>query len=1268
MIVNNHQVKLIPFLKTSVTRLVCLCDLCLSNANLLLVLVVFCVLVTLGCDQNPPPASDSVEEAVGESNNQTLSVDAGLVTSSPLADFEDGSALTSQSLFEQIDPKSAGIDFEHIWNPPPERDELITSQMAGGGVCIGDYDQDGRPDVFLTRPQGGSRLYRNLGGMRFEDVTSTAGVDGNGAWCLGPTFVDIDNDGDLDLYVCVYRGPNLLYVNQGDGTFKEQAKSHGLDFTGASIMLAFADYDRDGDLDGYLLTNRIEPAKDTKAFYEFDSDGRPAVPERFREYHDIIVRSDGAIQEIGAGQFDHLYVNNGDGTFTDASEAAGIRGNHYGLSATWWDYNSDGWPDLYVANDFWGPDHLYRNNHDGTFTDVAPDVLPHTPWFSMGSDVGDLNNDGLLDFMASDMAGSSHFKSKLMMGEMNESGWFLEHGFPRQYMRNAVYLNSGMSRFMEVAHLTGLAATDWTWAVKLADLDNDGRVDVYVTNGMTRAWFNSDMRAQWGDRWDSDAKRKWFDSPKQAEANFAFRNLGDLVFQDSSKQWGLDEVGVSFGAAMGDLDGDGDLDLIVNNFESAPSLYRNRSRTGGRLVFRLRGTTSNRYGIGATVRVETSGLQHVRYHTLSRGFMSADNPEVHFGLGEDQRITRVIVNWPSGIRQELDDVSVNHIHVVTEPNQPVTSNRRTPPAPTMFKNIALADHVRHKERPFDDFRRQPLLPFKLSQLGPGMAWGDVDQDGDDDLYLGGARGESGRLFLRDGEQLVWRPLPALQDDATCEDMGAIFFDVDSDGDLDLYVVSGGVETAPDQPMLRDRLYTNDGSGWFKRANSDRTPDTRDSGSTVAAADFDGDGDLDLFVGGRTIPGQYPLAPSSRLLRNDAGQLVDITRMQAPDLERAGMVCAALWSDADNDGDPDLLLATEWGPIRLYRNEDGRLQEATEEAGFARHTGWWNGITGRDLDADGDIDYVATNLGLNTKYHASGPHPALLFYGNMDGTGQLRLVEAEYEGNTLYPLRGRSCSTHAMPSLGERFPTFEKFALAPLADIYTPAGLKNAKRLAATTLESAAWINDGKGRFTRRPLPRLCQISPSFGVLLTELDGDGQADLCLAQNSFSPQRETGRMDGGLGLVLKGLGGGRFKALWPNSSGIVVAGDAKALTWTDLNNDGRADLLFGVNDDRVSAFTSTSNTTGRVIQISLRGGKGNPTAIGARITLRVNGLPSQTAEVYAGEGYLSQSPPRLMFGLGDGTGNATAFVRWPSGEATEHVIKPSLNRSSITLTAP
>ncbi len=1227
-----------------------------------------CVAIALGCERDAGAPARV----------------AAPIASEPLSEARGGEG----PRFELLSPERTGVHFVNVLDHEHPRSFLYHTATSCGGAAIGDVDGDGRPDVYLVSGPGENRLYRQVGDLRFEDVTKEAGVSGavdgaaeeSGGWGVGVAMVDIDNDRDLDIYVANFDSPNLLYVNDGRGRFTESAKRSGVDFDGASIMASFCDYDLDGDLDFYLLTNRQIPHylgigfKVSARRHHFPVTIRNGVPEiraDFRRYYALERGAEpGDFKFKILGGSDRMYRNNGDGTFTDVTSRAGKFEPDLGLSATWWDYDGDGYPDLYVGNDFDGPDHLYHNNGDGTFTDVLAGTVPHTSWFSMGADAADINNDGLLDFLTADMSATTHFKQKTTMGVMNAARLAAVSGPPPQYMRNALYLNTGTERFMEVAYLTGLADTDWTWSVKLADLDNDSRVDLFVTNGVPRDTINSDVDLEALEK--RLGKNLWeaFElAPPRPEQNLAFRNRGDLDFTDVSKSWGLDHLGMSYAAAHGDLDRDGDLDLVVVNLDEPVSIYRNRTSGAHRVLIRLAGTVGNRFGVGATVRLESGDELQVRQLFPATGFTASNDPLVHFGLGRSEKIDRLTVSWPSGHRQVFEDLAADRLYTITEPEETPASRTasRHDPTPTLFARSAALRGVRHRERPFDDFARQPLLPNRLSQLGPGMAWGDADSDGDADVYIAGAAGQAGALYLDQGEEKFalshdgpWR------EDAEYEDMAALWLDADSDGDRDLLVTSGSVERDRGDPLLADRLYLNDGAGRFSRAGPDVFPGGSDSSGVAVAADFDSDGDVDVFIGGRAIPGEYPLAPASRLLENDGGTFRDVTDELAPDLRRVGMVTGALWSDADGDGALDLLVTVEWGSVRVFWNRGGALEDRTAAAGLADLRGWWNSIAGGDVDADGDIDYAVMNFGLNTKYHASLEKPALLYYGDFAGSGEKNLIEAEFEGETLYPIRGKSCSTSAMPFLGERFTTYRDFALAPLGEIYTQRRLADAQRFEATTLESGVLINDGKGRFEFRRLPRLAQAAPGFGVVLTELGGDGHVDLYLVGNFFGPQPETGRMDGGLGLLLTGNGDGSFTPVWPRRSGLAVPGDAKGLATCDLNRDGWPDLVVTQNDDELLAFTNQRRTGPRPLSVRLRGKSGNPDAVGARVSVVSSDGITRTAEVYAGSGYLSQSAPRLYFGLGGEAEVMEIRVRWPGGHTSSHT--PARERREVVIDHP
>ncbi|MCB1099170.1 MAG: VCBS repeat-containing protein [Verrucomicrobiae bacterium] len=1211
--------------------------------------------------------------AVADAQGQTPGLDATALT-------QPAHTQSNSLLFKELKSSLSGISFRNDWLAPAAMESVRTLSFAGGGVAMGDFDGDGLTDVYMSRPFGGGKLFRNLGGFKFSDATEAAqlGAKDKSFWEAGCSWADIDNDGDLDLSVCAFHGSNRLYLNT-DGKFRDVAEEAGINFVGASVIMAFSDYDRDGDLDAYLVTNRAFSPTNAfdvtsrevaqKVFPQLQKDASGAVigmPDHLKEVFDLQWNPERQINMfIRAGQYDRLFRNDGAAQkggvprFTDVTGEAGLKHNGMGLSATWWDYDDDGFPDLYVANDYFGQDKFYRNLGNGKFEDIAESALPHTPWYSMGTNVEDINNDGLLDFMGTDMSGTNHFLQKIGMGDMSKNAWFLDSAEPRQYMRNAVYVNSGTGRFMEAAHLTGLANSDWTWAIKFGDLDNDGYSDLFIANGMTGDLFNSDtLNAQ-----RSDPSLKAVKPEVKRDANLAFKNLGDLKFANKGAEWGLNKQAVCFGAALGDLDNDGDQDLVVNQFEGEALVYRNDAagRDGSNSIrVRLVGTKSNRWGIDAKVRIETSAGSQTRLLTLSRGFYSSDEPVLHFGLGNATMIERLTVDWPSGTVQQFKHLPTGKLYTITEAEtsnaQPFRERRHS--SEPLFAETDKWLSAEQTERAFDDYARQPLLPNKSSQLGPGHAWGDIDGDGDDDLYFTGSKGVPGRIYFREGDRFVIRtfaPFDA-EEDANAEDMAPVFFDADGDGDLDLYVVSGGVECEPGDASLQDRLYLNDGKGAFKRAVNS-LPAVLNSGSVVCAADVDRDGDIDLFVGGRIVPGRYPETPTSQLLINNGS---GVFKDETPEpLRGTGLVTSALWSDIDNDGWLDLLVTHEWGPVKTFRNSNGTLTDVTPVTGIAQFTGWWNSITGTDIDGDGDIDYAIGNFGLNTKYHASIDHPTLLYYGDVENQGRPSIIEAGYEDETCYPLRGRSCSSSAMPSLAERFTTFKSFAAATLEQVYDPKNLAQAHKLAATTLTSGILINTTEPgqmpTFRFQPLPGIAQIAPVFGIAFTEANGDGHPDLILAQNFYGPQRETGQMDGGVSLLLLGDGTANFTPVWPDQSGISIGKDATALTTADFNHDGMPDLFFGINSGTQVVLQHQGSPESF---LSLR--LPHHAHPGSRVTVRMKDGSTQTSETYTGGGYLSQSPSLLFFGLGNHDAGSVEGISIESASGTKSFSFDQLTR--------
>ncbi len=1048
---------------------------------------------------------------------------AGDVVLTPLKPREPAPA--GAKPFERLDPAAAGLTVANVFDDPRmwgERFRELTLGAVETGVAVADFNGDGRPDLFMVSKNGPCALYWQTGDMVFSEGAAAAGVavDGAPSSNNGVTVVDINQDGWPDLYLCRYDLPNLLFVNRGDGTFEERAADYGLAIKDASVHATFADYDRDGDLDAYLTTNILDFSKSPQ--------GR----------RDLLLRNDGP-----AG-------------FTEVGAAAGIWGLTQGHTAIWFDANHDGWPDLYVANDFETPDRFYLNRGDGTFVDVVDERLPHVTYFSMGADSGDLNNDGLVDFMITDMRDRTHREYLTGMEEIGRGLWEMERvsTLIPQYMWNAVYLNTGTDRYTEAAHLLGMEATGWTWATRFADFDNDGRLDVFVTAGMIRNFIDADLVDLQNIAPSLEARAAvWRGAAPRRERTLLYRNAGDLVMEEVSGAWGVDEDTVAFAAVPVDLDGDGDLDLVYANLDAPPTVVRNRTTSGHRALVRLRGLPPNRDGIGTEIRLTTAAGLQVRQVYTERGIASGEAAVVHFGLGQDARIERLEVRWPRGAVTVLTDLPGDHEIVVPEPVEgpagklPPARLHEPPREDAVFAERAVARGLRHESvlHPYDELIRQRLLPRRLYGQAPAVAAADVNGDGRLDVFVSGGAGQAGVLYLADAhggfEAAKDQPWA---DAAAADDTGAVILDADGDGAADLFVVAGGVHHGAESPWLQDRLYLNDGKGNFRPAPAGAVPAENDSGTAVTAADFDGDGAVDLFVGGRVVPGRYPVVPRSALLRNVGGRFVDVTAEVAPVLRNIGLVTAASWGDLDGDGRPELAVATEWGPVRLLAWDGRRFVDRTAAAGLSEITGWWCALTIADVNGDGRPDLIVGNYGLNTKYRASPQAPARLYAGGPDGSGRPQLIEARLDGGRWVPWRGRSKLGYSFPAVTRRYPTFRAFAEASVEELFGDRWLAGAQVLEAAELSSGVFLQQEGGRFVFRPFPREAQLAPLNAVVAADFDGDGHLDLLAAGNSHAPEPTTGRFDGGVGVVLKGDGRGGFVALSPAQAGVVATGEVRA----------------------------------------------------------------------------------------------------------------------------
>ena len=1065
----------------------------------------------------------------------------------------DSKKSDSYSGFKLLLSDQTGIKFSN--QIKQNEDEFIFNFnyiFNGAGVALGDFDNDGKTDVYFTGNQVPDRIYKNEGNMKFTDMTAIAGVGQYSGWRSGINLVDINEDGLEDIYICrggyqkdSIKNKNLLLINKGNFQFSEEADKYGIGDSGFSVCSAFFDMDNDGDLDLYVAN-------------------RPQ--EWGLSISDVIKSKMNVLNEKTAPNVDQLYRNEGNGTFTNITQSSGILPNFgFGLSVTSGDLNQDGLLDLYVANDFIQHDYVYINLGNGQFKHSEKETFKHIPFYSMGADMADLNNDGNEELFVVEMRPDDYKRNKTSMPQMNTVQFdsLKSNGFAMQYMHNALQYNHGNGKFSEIAQLTGLDKTDWSWAPLMADFDNDGWRDIYVTNGFRMDVYDRDGNEKLHSKArESNGKYKLASVqelfqylPAVRISNVMFQNKGNFKFEKKTKDWNLQHPSFSNGAAYGDLDNDGDLDLVVNNIDEEAFVYENQCKSESNyLRIKLKGPKANPDGLGAKVQLRTKQTQWTINHQRTRGYLSTMESIIHFGIGQTELIDEVYVKWLDGREQTVSNVKPNQLIEIEYSKSSNAVAQSNPVSKAFFKEFSdqfFNPNYFHKENSFDDYASQILLPHSLSTLGPLVSVADVNADGLEDFFIGAAKTQPSQLYIQNQSGVFSpRSVPAFIQDKNYEDLGSTFFDADGDGDKDLYVVSGGTESAEGQ-NYQDRLYLNDGKANFVRSKN--LPATRSSGSKIQVFDFDLDGDLDVFRAGRVVPNQYPKSPQSYVFENlGKGMFKDISSALPEELKFAGMIQTTAWEDINSDGKKELILAGEWTDIQVFSFENKNWKKRNPQEIFDTDLrGWWNQIVATDLDDDGDIDLLAGNLGMNNKFHPSKDKPLEIYCADFDESGTYDIVLSKKIDNKQLPVRGKQCSQEQMPFIKTKFPSYNSFANATLKDIYGDQ-LDKAIHLTSTEFGSVILRNEN-GKFKTELLPVEAQFSTIQDFIVRDFNGDGVKDILFAGNAYNSEPETTRYDGSIGGVLvQSADKTSFSYLSPLQSGIYIDKDSKGLELIEHKN--------------------------------------------------------------------------------------------------------------------